>query len=228
MPSLGARAVVFCFPVILGWLPLVAQSSSYHLEFDDDKLGQRVILVNDSEKPMEAFAASQRCQRAGGGSGADGSKDILFYPSEGGGSDMQAADRSRPPRSGGLDTGARRKTFLVMMSERGDCQNRITAVLFSDGSFEGDDAAVRSLKAQRDGLAGGVHYWADRIGREEPDGSTLNALLAEVRERMVADQAKQKKYPLPGTETRQRRRYGSTGRAVLPQLEMERSVLSLK
>jgi hypothetical protein len=92
MPSLGARAVVFCFPVILGWLPLVAQSSSYHLEFDDDKLGQRVILVNDSEKPMEAFAASQRCQRARGGSGADGSKDILFYPSEGGGSDMQAAD----------------------------------------------------------------------------------------------------------------------------------------
>jgi hypothetical protein len=190
MSSLRERAVVFCFPVILGWLPVAAQSSSYHLEFEDYAGSKQVILVNDSEKPIEAFAASQRCQ---GGSGAGGVRDILFYPSKD--IDMQAADRSGPPRSGVLDTGARWSTLLVMMPERGDCQNRITAVFFSDGSFEGDDSAVRSLKAGRDGLAAGVHYWADRISREKPDGSTLNALLAEVRERMAADQAKQYKYP---------------------------------
>ena len=107
-----------------------------------------------------------------------------------------AADRSGPPPSEVLDKGARWKTFLIMMPERGDCQNRINAVLFSDGSFEGDDAAVRSLKAGRDGLAAAVRYWADRIDREKPDGSTLNALLAEVRERVAADQAKEKKYPI--------------------------------
>jgi hypothetical protein len=82
-----------------------------------------------------------------------------------------------------------------MMPERGDCQNRITAVLFSDGSFEGDDAAMRSVKAGRDGLAAAVHYWADRISQEKPDGSTLYAMLAEVKERIAADEAKRKKYP---------------------------------
>jgi hypothetical protein len=196
MSSLGVRAVVFCFPVILGWLPVAAQSFSYHLEFEDNAGSKQVILVNDSEKPIEAFAASQRCQKAHGWSGSDGIRDILFYPSTD--IDMQAADRSGPPRSGVLDTGARWSTLLAMMPERGDCQNRITAVFFSDGSFEGDDAAVRSLKAGRDGLAAGVHYWADRISREKQDGSTLNALLAEVRKRMVADQAKQQKYPTSG------------------------------
>ncbi len=191
MSSLGVRAVVFCFPVILGLLPVAAQSSSYHLEFEDNAGSKQVILVNDSEKPIEAFVASQRCQKATGGNGSV--RDILFYPSKDI-DDMQAADRSGPPRSGVVDTGARWSTFLVMLPERGDCQNRITAVFFSDGSFEGDDAAVRNLKAGRDGLAAGVHYWAHRISREKPDGSTLNSLLAEVRERAVADEAKQLKY----------------------------------
>jgi hypothetical protein len=196
MSSLGVRAVVFCFPVILGWLPVAAQSASYHLEFEDNAGSKQVILVNDSERPIEAFAASQLCQGATGVSGSGGIRDILFYPSKD--IDMQAADRSGPPRSGVLDKGARWSTLLAMMPERGDCQNRITAVFFSDGSFEGDDAAVRSLKAGRDGLAAGVHYWADRISREKPDGSTLNALLAELRERMAADRAKQYKYPTSG------------------------------
>jgi hypothetical protein len=194
MSSLGVRAVVFGLPVILGSLPVAAQSSSYHLEFEDNAGSKQVILVNDSQKPIEAFAASQRCQKDNGWSGAGGSGDILFYPSNGDGGDMQAADGSGSPRSGVLDTGARWSTQLAMMPERGDCQNRITAVFFSDGSFEGDDAALRNLKAGRDGLAAGVHYWAHRISREKPDGSTLNSLLAEVRERVVADEAKQLKY----------------------------------
>ncbi len=194
MASLGARAVVFCFPIVLGWLPLAAQSSSYHLEFDDPKSGpQEVVLVNDSEKPIEAFVASQRCQRAHGGSRAEGSEDTLFF--SGLRDDIRAADRSGPPPSGLLDPGARWRTFLVMMPERGDCQNQITAVLFSDGSFEGDDAAIRSLKAGRDGLAAAVHYWVDRISQEKPDGSTLYAMLAEVKDRLAADEAKRKKYP---------------------------------
>jgi hypothetical protein len=163
------------------------------LEFEDNAGSKQVILVNDSEKPIEAFAASQRCQD---GSASGGVRDILFYPSKD--IDMQAADRSGPPRSGVLDTGARWSTLLVMFPERGDCQNRITAVFFSDGSFEGDDAPARSLKAGRDGLAAGVHYWADRISREKPDGSTLNALVAEVRARTAADWAKQNKYPTSG------------------------------
>ena len=202
MSSLGARAVVFCFSVIFGWLPLAAQSFSYHLEFDDRILGsQQVILVNDSEKSIEAFGASQRCHKARGGSGNDSTRDVLDNPSINGvSSDMQAAVGSGPPRSGVLETGARWRTAIAIFPENGDCQNQITAVFFSDGSFEGEDAGVRGLKAHRDGLAAGIHYWADRISREKPDGSTLNALQAEIKQRMAEDQMKQQKFPIHITE----------------------------
>ena len=199
MSSLGARAVVFCFPIITGWLPLAAQSSSYHLEFDDRVPGhQDVILVNDSEKLIEAYGASQRCRRSNGrnGSGADVSQDILDDPHRGVRSDMHAAVGSSPSRSGVLETGGRWDAHIAVFAENGACDTQVTGVLFSDGSFDGEDAAVRGLKAHRDGLAAGVNYWADRIGREKPDGSTLDALLAEVRQRESEDQLKQRKYPI--------------------------------
>lgn len=138
--ALGARAVVFCFLIIVGWLPLVAQSSSYHLEFDDSTPGhQRVFLVNDSEKPIEAFAGSQQCQRPDGrgGSGIHSSQDVLDSFGRGPTSDMRAADASGPPRSGVIETGAQWFTHIAVFPENGDCRNQITAVLFSDGSFGG-------------------------------------------------------------------------------------------
>jgi hypothetical protein len=196
MSPLGARAVAFWFSIIVGWLPLVAQSSSYHLEFDDiipgDKSG---CLVNDSEKPIEAFAASQRCQRPDGrsGGGTHGSRDILDS-GRGPTSDMLSADASGPPLSGVIETGARWRTGISVIPENGDCQTQVNAVLFSDGSFEGEDAAVRGLKAHRDGLAASANYWADRVSREKPDGSTLDALHAALKQRLDDDRMKQQKY----------------------------------
>jgi hypothetical protein len=108
---------------------------------------------------------------------------------------MQAAVGSGPPRSGVLETGARWRTGISIFPENGDCQTQVTAVLFSDGSFEGDDAGVRGLKARRDGLAAAAHYWADRISREKPDGSTLEALHDEAKERIAEDQMNQRRYP---------------------------------
>jgi hypothetical protein len=193
MSSLGARAVVFCFPVILGWLPLAAQSSSYHLEFADHKHSQQVILVNDSEKSIEAYGASQLCFKPKQYVGVDESRDILDISFRGTPSSMRAADGREPPRSGVLETGARRSTG-IFIPENWDCETQVNAVLFSDGSFEGEDAAVRGLKSRRDGLAAGIHYWADRISREKPYGSTLDALRDEVKQRKVEDQMKQRTY----------------------------------
>lgn len=198
MSSLAARVVVFCFPVALGWLPLAAQSSSYHLEFEDRGPGhQDVFLVNDSEKPIEAFGISQRCYKPGTeervGGGGHASRDILDF-FLGASSDMRSADGS-PERRGGLETGGRWRTGLAILAENGDCQAQINAVLFSDGSFEGEDTAVRGLKARRDGLAAAVNYWADQVSREKPDGSTLDALQAELKQRIADDKAKARKYP---------------------------------
>jgi hypothetical protein len=195
MSSLGARAIVFCFLVILGWLPLAAQSSSYHLESDDRAAGrQPVILVNDSEKSIEAYGASQLCFKAKVYTGVPNeSRDILDNPFNGAASGMRAPDGSGPARSGVLETGARWRTNMATLPDW-DCRTQVNAVLFSDGSFEGEDTAVRGLKARRDGLAAAIHYWADRISREKPDGSTLDTLHDELKKRKAEDLLKQGKY----------------------------------
>jgi len=196
MSTLRARAVLFC-SLFIGWLPLAAQSSSYHLELDDSKAGPKpVIFVSDSEKSLDAFAASQQCPQDpnGNSSAAYGSHDILDSPFlRGVSSDMRCADR-RLARGPVLKTGECWGTALFVSPQKGDCQNEVTAVIFSDGSVEGEDAAVRGLKAHRDGLAAGVHYWAGRIGREKPDGSTLLALFNDVERSKVEDQRKQREY----------------------------------
>jgi hypothetical protein len=63
---------VFCLPVILGSLPVAAQSSSYHLEFEDYAGSKQVILVNDSEKPIEAPLWRPNDAEAGAGPAASG------------------------------------------------------------------------------------------------------------------------------------------------------------
>jgi hypothetical protein len=195
MSSLRARAIVFCFPVILGWFPLAAQSSSYHLEFDDRIPGhQPVILVNDSEKSIEAYGASQLCFKAKVYTGVPNeSRDVLDNPFNGAASGVRAPDGRGPARGGVLETGARWRTNMATRPDW-DCRTQVNAVLFSDGSFEGEDTAVRGLKARRDGLAAAIHYWADRISREKPDGSTLDALHDELKKRKAEDLLKQGKY----------------------------------
>jgi len=189
MSSLRTRALVICFPIIVGWLPLASRSSSYHLEFDDRIPGyEEVTLVNDSEKSIEAYEVSQACQRSNGGIGNDFLDYIL-----GGSSNIRAADGSIA-HNGVLEPGGRWRIGKFTLPVNGDCQNQVIAVLFSDGSFEGKDAAVRGLKAHRDGLAAGANYWADRVNQEKPDGSTLDALLAEVKRCIVEDQSEQRKY----------------------------------
>jgi hypothetical protein len=196
MSSLAARVAVFCFLLVLGWLPLAAQSSSYHLEFDDLAPGhQDVFVVNDSEKSIEAFAASQRCWRSDGrvGGGGYASRDILDFSFNGVPSDMRAADGGLARRAV-LETGERWRTGLTIFAENGNCQAQINAVLFSDGSFDGEDAAVRGLKAHRDGLAASANYWSDHVCREKPDGSTIDALHTALKQRVADDKAKQRMY----------------------------------
>ncbi len=196
MSMLWARVVLFCFPFILGRLPLSAQSSSYHLESDDRTPNEQLILVNDSAKSIDAFAASQSCPREANGTSTAGyaSHDILGSPFLSGvSSDMRCAD-GRLASGGALKTGECWRTSLFTSQQKRVCENELTAVIFSDGSFEGEDAVVRGMKAHRDGLAAGVHYWADRISQEKPDGSTLLVLFNEVERRKAEDERKQSEY----------------------------------
>lgn len=193
MSSSVARTLVFCFPALLGCLPLAAQSSSYHLETDGKV--QRLVLVNDSEKSIEAYEASQLCFKPRVYSGMpDASRDILNTPWGAGWGEIRAADGRWPVRSGVLEPGGRWYTEMASIPEKGDCRTEIHAVLFSDGSFEGEDAGVRGLKAKRDGIAAAIRHWADRISGEKPDGSTLEVLHDELRKSKAEHQMKRDEY----------------------------------
>jgi hypothetical protein len=204
-----ARGGVFCSMAILfstGWLPLIAQSSDYHLEFADRVNGPaRVILVNDSEKSIEAYYPFQRCK-----SGATyyGGQDVLDVP--GVDNSLHGAGGSGPRSV--LEPGGRWETVISPSagstssvstssgSTSGDgaerCEPRIDAIIFADGSFDGNAEFVKALKARRDGTVAAVNYWADRFSHENPDGSGLGVLLADANRLYAEDGTRQRKYRL--------------------------------
>ena len=173
MPSFAVRQVALCFPLILGSLPLAAQSSSYYLEFES----QSLVLVNDSEKVIEAYSVRQPCAR-----GAQLVTVIL-------GSAHQSTQHRSLGGSGVIEPGERRNLGggWIYRPDDHSCDALLEAVIFTDGSFGGKEAAVRSLKAQGDGTAASVHYWLDRIKGQNPDGSTLTSLLDEIKWRIAVD-----------------------------------------
>jgi hypothetical protein len=59
--------------LVVSWsLPLVAQSSNYHMEFVDIAPGiTQIVLVNDSSQPIEAFHVLEQCDAGDGWWGRD-------------------------------------------------------------------------------------------------------------------------------------------------------------
>ena len=188
MPAFALRHVAFCIPLIMGHLPMAAQNSSYHVEFEPQgsRSFSHLVLVNDSNKSIEAYSVLQTCGRY-----AQFDPNIL-------GQGYQSS-RFVPLRgeSGVIKPGERRTLRGGWSYRPGDrsCDAQVEAVLFTDGSFEGEDALVRGLKGLGDGEAASVNYWVDRIKSEEPDGSTLGLLLDEIKEHVADDKAEANRYP---------------------------------
>jgi hypothetical protein len=195
MRLLAIRGAVFCLAVTPGWLPLAAQSSSYHTQLSNDTNGRsRIILVNDSDKPIEAYHASQRCQAGG----VYSSEDVLDHPGVTSGS-IHGPDGERAPRSGFVERGGRWDTFMSITTNPSNnsaekCDTRIEAVLFADGSYEGKEAVARGLKARRDGIRASVSYWENKFNSEDPDGSSLAVLHAEAKRIVSENRVKLNKY----------------------------------
>jgi len=63
------------------------------------------------------------------------------------------------------------------------CGVQVDAVVFADGSYEGDPDSVRAIQAGRDGILASVNYWLDKFSRENPDEAYFAALKAEVEDR---------------------------------------------
>jgi hypothetical protein len=166
-------------PLILGCWPSVAQSARPHLEFEPKGTFFQLVLVNDSEKAIEAFFVRQTCNASDQFTAA-----ILYNGLRGTSGTIESGEHR------GLGGGWK------LPSDDLACDAQLEAVFFADGSFEGNDAAVRSLKARGDGITASVNYWMDRIKREKTDGSTLGLLLDAIKQRVAADKVPQGKYPL--------------------------------
>lgn len=192
MPWFVFNRIVICVPLIFACWPVAAQTSSYHTELEEHPAGHpHVVLVNDSEKSIEAFAVSQRCKTGG----FSAIVDILHSPRNLRG--MEPTGNAQPPRNGVLEPGARWVTAVEIIQDASAMCKAATidAVLFTDGSFEGKQKSVRALKARRDGIVAGVNFWVERIAEQDPNGSAQDALTDEARNRVAEDRKKEKPYP---------------------------------
>jgi hypothetical protein len=195
MPLSTALERVSVVLIVSSCLPLFAQNSSYHLEVLQDP-PHLVVLVNDSKQPIEGFHVLEKCETRD----RWWSRDALTNAGgpHGTTSDIHGA-HTRFSQTIGVEPGGRwdgqpqtvEKVWERATNETSsfECLERIDAVIFADGSWDGDEAALRSLMAQRDGVAAGLKYWAEKYAGENPDGSTLSSIIAEAKRRQAEDEA---------------------------------------
>jgi len=191
MATVFARLIRFrlvWLAMLCGCVPLLAQSRNYHAEIANEP-DRRFILVNDSKEPIEAFHASVECHDP------TSSVEIDMRVSSEETYDALAGSRKRWWLWDGLTA----KGDVVEPGERfniGGTLNavcnwepNVDAVIYADGSYDGNELAVRRLQARRDGLATGVKFWADKLNRDTPHGSDLDAMVAVAKRMASIDSA---------------------------------------
>lgn len=160
-----------------------AQSPEYHAELAEKTSGH-IIVVNDSDKPMEAYHVTTTCTGANGFRSAmdSGGYDVLTTPWAAGGQSYPQYDVIAPH--------TRKVSEHSIAPEQGcNWTAVLDGVIFSDGSYGGSPDVVQSMQAWRDGLAASVQYWADRM-RTVADPQSLD-IPNEAKQRSQEDQSKQ-------------------------------------
>jgi hypothetical protein len=201
MSNLSPRSAVLSLPIILTAFGLPAQSANFHMEYvPGPGDSTRIVLVNDGQQAILAWQLSETCGKHIGHSWSSG--DAFDVP---GGSDpfIHGAD-GRLSRGigvepgGSWDAGSLNSCTDGMSSEKLTSVARFDGVIFADGSYEGDEAVVRALKAHRDGIVASVRSWAEVFGAANPDGSGLDQILAAIKIHEGEEKAQRDRYPFPG------------------------------
>jgi hypothetical protein len=198
MPFLLPHVLAIATTAVCICVPSSAQTPGYHLELTEGTRG-RVILVNDSAKPIEAFFLWQQCGTALGmsihdtqrPSGSAYSPDIQDILSDGGDRmGVWSADGRNVKQAEVIAPGQRFITLTSLASdpESMKCELQIIAAVFTDGSFEGDDQALSSIQARREGIATGVRYWMAKLNPESGEMPEPEAILSDAESRSHADQ----------------------------------------
>ncbi len=189
--SLRPAPFLFVYLTMLcGCVPVLAQGRGYHLELSDGTSGW-AILVNDSQKTIEAYHFSAKCMSEGWmRMGSETSYDAL---------DSAGTSRSGPGRGVAgihtnrdvLEPGERMVSMENLLPQPSGCawDADFDAVIYDDGSYEGDERRVRGLQARRDGVADGVKYWAARLAREHVDKASRETIRTDA-ERLKEEDVK--------------------------------------
>jgi hypothetical protein len=161
MSNLSLRFAAFGAFLSLVSVPVFAQNPAYHVEFSDRTSGW-VILVNDSQKPIEAFTVKARC----GAISATPTYDALEF---GGGGTSHPAVKGLQPAV--IQPGQRFFAEVNLAPQPSGCawQGQVAGVIYADGTYDGEESAVRDLQARRAGIAAALEYWsnAQLVGHEQ-------------------------------------------------------------
>lgn len=218
-----ACIVIFCFSAFVAGFSVSAQNSNYHLKVASDPPFPSgwVSLVNDSDRVIEAANTRYRCPDWEPLSSLSWSGDDFLTSLEPEdlieGADgtsthgsIYGADGKLLPTKG-VEPGGRVGLGVVPRAgiNKGgqECEVKVDFVIYSDGTFEGNESAVRVVKAGRDGIVAGVRYWAQVLNGMRSAGSNSDFLVEKARNRREEDQANVMNYSSSQPDTELLRQY---------------------
>lgn len=196
----------FCCLAFVTGLSVSAQNPNYHVEVSggppnyrgqppDKKQPRWVSLVNDSDKSIEAFEMLDL--RSDGRFCAEMRSDALLSSSWI--HNVPGMERKQfLERGGRWDLG-----FVTTNPDGTECEPRVPAVIFADGSYEGNEGIVRKLKASRDGEAAALGDWSRQMRSWNQATQTLDDLRDEVESRLQLDKPKLPMLPASATSPNQ-------------------------
>jgi hypothetical protein len=175
MRNQSLRFASFSILLSLGTLAASAQTPGYRLELSDHTSGW-VILVNDTQKPIEAFTVKATC----GPVTANPTYDALDFSA--GGSSHPAVKGLQPSL---IQPGQRFYAQVNLAPQPSGCawQGKVEGVIYADGTYDGEESAIRDLQARRAGIAAALQYWTNtQLGaHEQTVAATGNAQLSNAQ-----------------------------------------------
>ncbi|MFT4113721.1 hypothetical protein [Silvibacterium sp.] len=166
---------------------LAANSRGYHMELSDGSSGW-VILVNDSQKPIEAFHFKGKC----GNAGTATVHDALDSPYE----SISHRPTDEAMQESVILPGVRFFSDQNLSPQPSGCTwaGDIDGVIYADGSYEGNENVVHALQARRDGILSAARFWVEAT-EGEAAGKFTPAVLAGEAQRLSDEDRKKMSNP---------------------------------
>ena len=175
--------------MLFGCVSLFAQTRHYRVRFAPEGQSVSTILINDSEKAIEAYSVSSRCQSRGAGPRIGDEFDILTIPEDSG--EIHRSKKDVVISS--VEPGGQRRLGAISGGPLPTgCEWTVesSGVIYADGTYEGDESVVRNLQARRDGVAASVKFWSDRFGQTNSGAPNASVTADEAMQLIQRDMAK--------------------------------------